>query len=277
MKSANDRLIEELQRVSHPGGDYEIMVAGPMERGRIIIRNGRIKFSRCGKLEAQDALEKLILVSDASISTRDLSDDSTHYVDEMDLAVDEVIIPLLLRIVTEPSEECDISQADTVRLPEASADLHHYDIMLEFESEEWGRHKFYLHQGRNLVGRSEHCHIQIENDSVSRVHAAITVTSHAIEMEDLQTTNGTRINGVKVIKAKLHNGDELLVGDVRFRLRLVLKCRGHRNRQDSTWTQRLPEHDATGSDVIHFSNYENISKRTIGISHVLRQVLHVNN
>lgn len=59
---------------------------------------------------------------------------------------------------------------------------------------------------------------------VSRQHAAVVWDGETLQVEDLQSTNGTRING-KPIDAgalyRLRNGDELEFGSLRVRVRVV--------------------------------------------------------
>lgn len=59
---------------------------------------------------------------------------------------------------------------------------------------------------------------------VSRRHAAFIYDGNALFVEDLSSTNGTRINGFRIDPGRpyrLHNGDELELGRLRLNLRLV--------------------------------------------------------
>jgi len=59
---------------------------------------------------------------------------------------------------------------------------------------------------------------------VSRLHAAFLYRDEQICIEDLSSTNGTRINGLKLVPGKhyrLRNGDELELGSLRIVVRLV--------------------------------------------------------
>jgi hypothetical protein len=60
------------------------------------------------------------------------------------------------------------------------------------------------------IGRGKNCEIQISDSSVSRVHASIRTLDGRFWISDLQSTNGTRINGVI-----LRHGEERLlsIGD----------------------------------------------------------------
>jgi pSer/pThr/pTyr-binding forkhead associated (FHA) protein len=59
---------------------------------------------------------------------------------------------------------------------------------------------------------------------MSRLHAAFLYQEEHIFLEDLNSTNGTRINGLKLLPGKryrLRNGDELEFGSLRVVVRLV--------------------------------------------------------
>ncbi|MDL1899911.1 FHA domain-containing protein [Anaerolineae bacterium CFX9] len=59
---------------------------------------------------------------------------------------------------------------------------------------------------------------------VSRQHAAVVWDGETLHVEDLQSTNGTRINGKPIDPGalyRLRNGDELEFGSLRVRVRVV--------------------------------------------------------
>ncbi len=73
-----------------------------------------------------------------------------------------------------------------------------------------------LNQDIIKVGKLSSSHLRIEDESVSRMHAVIEITGPSeISIIDLGSARGTQVNGEKVNKQKLKNGDELLLGDVR--------------------------------------------------------------
>ncbi len=66
------------------------------------------------------------------------------------------------------------------------------------------------------VGKLPSSHLRIEDDNVSRMHAVIEVTGpDDIFIIDLGSASGTVVNGKKVNKCKLQNGDEIVLGDTR--------------------------------------------------------------
>lgn len=67
-----------------------------------------------------------------------------------------------------------------------------------------------------LVGRLESCTIVVEDASVSRHHAEISRIEDAVVLADLDSTNGTRVNGVLVSRHELSDGDQITVGATTF-------------------------------------------------------------
>lgn len=70
-----------------------------------------------------------------------------------------------------------------------------------------------------LFGRHPECDIQIESRKVSRRHCCVAQVSDYLVVRDLGSTNGIRINGVRVLEGRLKGGDELTIGSHRYRIR----------------------------------------------------------
>src|SRR6187549_4203736 len=67
------------------------------------------------------------------------------------------------------------------------------------------------------VGKLSSSHLRLDDDSVSRMHAVIEVSAPGdISIIDLGSTKGTIVNGQKVNKAKLQDGDVVVLGDTRI-------------------------------------------------------------
>lgn len=67
------------------------------------------------------------------------------------------------------------------------------------------------------MGRAPGVDFVVDAALVSRVHCRLTLTpANQLELEDLGSTNGTFVNGQKVSKATLNDGDKLTVGRVEF-------------------------------------------------------------
>ena len=67
------------------------------------------------------------------------------------------------------------------------------------------------------MGRAPRADFVVDAALVSRVHCRFSLNEHdQLELEDLGSTNGTFVNGKKVARATLSDGDQLTIGRVQF-------------------------------------------------------------
>jgi pSer/pThr/pTyr-binding forkhead associated (FHA) protein len=80
-----------------------------------------------------------------------------------------------------------------------------------------------LTKGRvRTVGRSARADFVLDASLVSRLHCRLTVHGDGtLEVQDLDSTNGTFVNGKKVERTSLNHGDELGIGRVKLRVERV--------------------------------------------------------
>src|SRR5256714_4961716 len=84
---------------------------------------------------------------------------------------------------------------------------------LRFISGKYQGGEYPLQDARDLViGRSSDLDMVLIEDMVSRKHAKIALQDGAITIADLGSTNGTFVNGEKVKKTPLKEGDRILIG-----------------------------------------------------------------
>jgi DNA-binding winged helix-turn-helix (wHTH) protein len=84
----------------------------------------------------------------------------------------------------------------------------------------WKKQSFALTDGEHLAGRDAECSLVIDASSVSRRHARITVVSGAATIEDLDSTNGTHVNGTRISGlTPLGPGDEVSLGSEALQVR----------------------------------------------------------
>ena len=73
---------------------------------------------------------------------------------------------------------------------------------------------------RTRIGRSPGCDLQLDYSSVSRLHAQVLNGSRDVVVEDLSSTNGVLVNGRKITRQFLNDGDLIVIGEVQLRLAL---------------------------------------------------------
>lgn len=66
------------------------------------------------------------------------------------------------------------------------------------------------------IGRLPDCDITITDSNVSRHHAEIRPRGDGFVLVDLGSTNGSRVNGVRVTERELLDGDEIALGNTRL-------------------------------------------------------------
>jgi pSer/pThr/pTyr-binding forkhead associated (FHA) protein len=69
-----------------------------------------------------------------------------------------------------------------------------------------------------LIGRDPECDIQIDSRKISRRHCCIAQVNDYLVVRDLGSTNGIRINGLRVQEGNLKADDELTIGGNRYRV-----------------------------------------------------------
>lgn len=77
--------------------------------------------------------------------------------------------------------------------------------------------RFVLGETIVTIGRIPDSVITLEDPNVSRNHAEIRPSAGTFVLADLGSTNGTKINGVKISERQLQDGDEMTFGSTTFR------------------------------------------------------------
>ena len=71
-----------------------------------------------------------------------------------------------------------------------------------------------------IVGRSSVCEVYIDDDNISRQHFVICDQDGAFYIQDLNSKNGTFVNGQKIMRSKkLENGDKIKFGNIKMTVR----------------------------------------------------------
>jgi pSer/pThr/pTyr-binding forkhead associated (FHA) protein len=69
-----------------------------------------------------------------------------------------------------------------------------------------------------VLGRNQHADVRLDDCWASRVHCEISETSGILLVRDLDSKNGTLVNGHSVREAHLLPGDRLTIGLTSFQV-----------------------------------------------------------
>ncbi|MDE0118467.1 MAG: FHA domain-containing protein [Bdellovibrionales bacterium] len=73
-----------------------------------------------------------------------------------------------------------------------------------------------LQEGKYILGRSDDCQITIADPGISKKHAELEIDEQGAIIMDLQSSNGTFLNGVQIQESTIHNKDKVSLCQTTF-------------------------------------------------------------
>ena len=92
---------------------------------------------------------------------------------------------------------------------------------------------FKLSEGETRIGRSHKADVRLDDDSISRLHVKVHLDGTRVEVEDLNSSNGTMVNGERITRHALKDGDKIRLGET-----TILKFTFH-DRLDESFQQKM--------------------------------------
>jgi pSer/pThr/pTyr-binding forkhead associated (FHA) protein len=86
-----------------------------------------------------------------------------------------------------------------------------------------------LAEGSAVVGRDTNNDVQLLFEQVSRRHAKLDISAEGCTLEDLGSSNGTMVNGKKISRQGLKDGDEIKIGDCILIFRMSEESQGKKD------------------------------------------------
>lgn len=91
------------------------------------------------------------------------------------------------------------------------------DVRLIGLSGAYKGNEYVIKDAEFLIGRAKECQLPLDESTISGKHAKITKVGDKFEIHDLNSTNGTFVNGVKVERKGLRTNDKIKVDVFEFR------------------------------------------------------------
>jgi signal transduction histidine kinase len=121
------------------------------------------------------------------------------------------------------------------------------------------------------IGRDASCEVQLDERGVSRRHASVLRTEHALVLRDNDAKNGTFVNGHRIVEQELQPGDEIQLGT---NLSLLYTCAN--NRTERAAQQRLAR-ERVIRERIFLERIESMATLVASLAHAINTPLGVAN
>jgi two-component system cell cycle response regulator len=136
----------------------------------------------------------------------------------------------------------DTTNMAPARTPDAQARPHGQDseennayLVILAGSNMGQMHKIDKERGRTVMGRGDGVDLRLVDEGISREHAQLVRNGDIVVLEDLGSTNGTFVNGTRIERQPLSDGDKILLGST-----TILKFSYH-DKLDEAFQRRMAE------------------------------------
>jgi len=179
-----------------------LLVFNAQEAIHLFVDHGAIVHAAAGKLTGAAALDRACELKGSSYgwiqgaepAVKDIDVDMQEYLHKNSIGIDQRFGKTIRMAM--PTER-----------KEKKLDTHFY-----FVPEESPTFKLKVKKVTNVVGREGTCDVYVESNQVSRRHCLLQVTERGLLVKDLESTNGTFVNGTPVADGYINDGDRLGLG-----------------------------------------------------------------
>jgi hypothetical protein len=107
----------------------------------------------------------------------------------------------------------------TIKMPTFQRQERKLDFQYFFIPQDAPTSKLRVKKASTVVGREATCDLYLESFQVSRRHCLLEVTDRGLMVKDLESTNGTFVNGIPMKDGYINDGDRLSLGTYAMTLR----------------------------------------------------------
>jgi hypothetical protein len=179
-----------------------LLVFNAQEAIHLFVENGVIVHAAAGKLAGVAALDRAFQLKGSSYGwilgaeppAKDLDVDMQEYMHKNSIGLDQRFGKT-------------IRMAPSNERKEKKVEAQYY-----FIPEESPTFKLKVKKVTSVLGRDGACDVYIESSQVSRRHCLLQVTERGLLVKDLESTNGTFVNGIPMTDGYINEGDRLGLG-----------------------------------------------------------------
>jgi hypothetical protein len=180
-----------------------LLVFNAQEAIHLFVQDGMIVHAVAGKVQGAEALDRAFALKGSSYGwiqnaeppVKDLEIEMQEYLHKSALVGQSPRFGKTIRVLL-PTER-----------KEKRLESHYY-----FIPEESPTFKLKVKKVTNVVGREGTCDVYVESSQVSRRHCLLQVTERGLLVKDLESTNGTFVNGIPMADGYINEGDRLGLG-----------------------------------------------------------------
>ena len=124
-------------------------------------------------------------------------------------------------IVAEPKKRSRASRSQVKEDAMSQPNTANANATVSLLLQDGSSRTYLVHEGSNILGRSNESDFRLPDTGVSRQHAEITWDGQVAVLVDLQSTNGTTVNDEPVDNWMLADGDVITLGHSNIEVRIV--------------------------------------------------------
>jgi hypothetical protein len=199
---------EAFMRLGQAKGVGCLLIFNEREAIHVFVEDGMVVSVVAGVKSGEEALQHALSLEKASY--RWIPDAAPPE------RTDRINIQEFVSKVPKKSEE---RFGKTIKMPTFERKEKKLDFQYFFIPEETPESRLRVRKTSNVVGREASCDLYIESFQVSRRHCLLQITDRGLLVKDLDSTNGTFVNGIPLTDGYINDGDRLSLGTYVMTLR----------------------------------------------------------
>lgn len=120
-----------------------------------------------------------------------------------------------------PAEEAATTAFVRTENAREEANTHQTGPAVNLLLQDGSSRTYHVHEGSNIIGRSNDADLRLPDTGVSRQHAEITWDGRDAVLVDLESTNGTTVNDTQINNWLLADGDVITLGHSHIAVRIT--------------------------------------------------------